>query len=98
MAEDRITAALRGPTPTATAQQGGDQGDGTAQSGYATPDFGPFECENCTHFDGQGKCDHPQVISDPEVQGNVDAEGCCNLFKSAHSESQAEEHNEGEGE
>jgi hypothetical protein len=68
-------------------------GIGSAQSGYATPDNGPFECANCIHFDGQGACDNPQVQSDPEVNGQVDAEGCCNLFKPA-----GEEQDEGEGE
>jgi hypothetical protein len=98
--EDRITAALRGPAPAQAApqpQQGDDQqGDGTQASGYVTPDLGPFECENCIHFDGQSRCNHPQVISDPEVQGQVDPEGCCNFFKSAHNETQAEEHGEGD--
>lgn len=105
MPEDRITSALRGvPGP-----EGGDdlgrgtatnteQGDGTAQSGYVTPDLGPFECDNCIHFDGQSRCNHPQVQSDQEVQGNVDPEGCCNFFKSAHNESQAAEHGQSEEE
>lgn len=88
MAEDRITSALRGP------QMDTQKGDGTAMSGYVTPDLGPFECENCTHFQPSNRCDHPQVIADPEVQGQVDAEGCCNFFHSAHNETQAEEHGE----
>jgi hypothetical protein len=85
MAEDRITNALRGPLQI---------GDGTAQSGYVTPDLGPFECENCVHFQPPGQCDHPQVTSDPEVQGKVDPESCCNFFKSAHRQSQEQEHSE----
>lgn len=102
---DRITDALRGqtsppgapmPTPTPLdSATGGEPGDGTVSSGYVTPDLGPFECENCIHFEAPGSCNHPTVVSDPEVQGNVDPEGCCNFFKSAHSESQEEEHSEG---
>lgn len=95
---DRITDALRGPQPVSQPDGfAGDseKGDGTAQAGYATPDLGPFECENCVHFQPPNQCDHPQVISDPEVQGNVDPEGCCNFFKSAHNETQEEEHDEG---
>jgi hypothetical protein len=68
-------------------EHGGDPGetepgDGSKQSGYAGPQFAPFSCSNCTHFDGQGSCDHPQVQSDPEVNGQVESEGCCNFFKS----------------
>lgn len=74
----------------------GQHGDGSAQSGYAGPEFGPFECENCTHFSAPTRCNHPQVINDPEVQGQVEAEGCCNLFQSAHNETQEEEHHESE--
>src|ERR1700737_2940317 len=100
-----IEAALRGPTAPPEAM-GGDQmaadpmaqqsdpGDGTQQSGYVTPDLGPFEWENCTHFEAPNRCNHPEVVSDPEVNGNVEASGCCNLFKSAGQESQAEEHGE----
>lgn len=58
-----------------------DAGIGSAASGYAGPENGPFECQNCVHFDGEGTCDNPQVQSDPEVQGKVEAEGCCNLFR-----------------
>jgi hypothetical protein len=72
-----------------------EAGDGTAQSGYATPDLGPFECENCQHFTPPGSCGHPEVQFDPEVQGTVDPQGCCNYFKSAHNETQSEEHSEG---
>lgn len=71
------------------------EGVGSAQAGYAGPENGPFECENCIHFDGQGSCDHPQVVTDPEVQGKVDAEGCCNFFSPSGNETQEEEHNEG---
>lgn len=96
-----MEAALRGPAPAAAPAPAPapaeSQADGTAATGYATPDLGPFECDNCVHFDGTSRCDNPDVINDPEVQGNVDAEGCCNLFKSAHKESQESEHSEGLG-
>jgi hypothetical protein len=93
-----IEAALRGPTapPEAMEQQPqqSEPGDGTQQSGYVMPDLGPFECENCTHFEAPNRCNHPEVVADPEVNGNVEAEGCCNFFKSAGQESQAEEHSD----
>jgi hypothetical protein len=96
MPEDRITSALRGPVSQADGMGGDEEaGDGTAQAGYVTPDLGPFECENCIHFEEPNSCNHPQVMSDPEVQGQVDPEGCCNFFKSAHNESQSDEHSEG---
>lgn len=106
--EDRITAALRGkpmapPVPAPVPQADGDggeelKGDGSAQSGYAEPQLGPFECHNCVHFQDPGRCNHPQVESDPEVEGMVDPEGCCNFFKSSGRESQEQEHTEGLGE
>lgn len=85
------------PQPQPLVQLGDDpnKGDGTAQSGYATPDLGPFECENCQHFQEPNSCNHPEVQSDPEVNGQVDPEGCCNYFKSAGNETEAEEHGEG---
>jgi hypothetical protein len=80
-----------------------ERGEGTEQSGYVTPELGPFRCDNCTHYllamgpprreqrltseegSGQGRCDHPIVLSDPEVSdGRVDADGCCNYFRSRH--------------
>jgi hypothetical protein len=68
-------------TPTSGAQPS-EPGDGTQQAGYVTPDLGPFECDNCSHFQAPNACDHPQVVSDPEVNGQVDPKGCCNFFKS----------------
>jgi hypothetical protein len=48
----------------------------TEQSAYVAPTDGqPTICQNCVHFDGQGSCDHPEVIADPQVQGRVDANG-----------------------
>jgi hypothetical protein len=71
------------PTPEAPPHGGQDDaaGIGSALSGYATPDNGPFECGNCVHFQAPNTCDNPQVVSDPEVGGQVEAEGCCNLFR-----------------
>lgn len=107
MAEDRITAALRGAPPAAMPGQpsaaaqagapGQPQQDGSQASGYATPDLGPFECENCTKFQPPNQCGDPRVQQDPEVQGQVDPQGCCNFFQSAHNETQDEEHTEGLG-
>ena len=97
VAEDRITSALRGPQPPLV-QMGGtaNQQDGTKASGYATPDLGPFECENCQKFQPPNTCGDPRVQQDPEVQGQVDPQGCCNFFQSAHNETQADEHSEQE--
>lgn len=67
------------------------KGDGTAASGYVTPDLGPFECDNCVHFQAPTTCDQPQVVSDPEVGGQVDAKGCCNFFKSKGGANGAQE-------
>jgi hypothetical protein len=88
-----IESALRGPAPAPTAAPP----DGTAASGYVTPDLGPFECENCTKFQEPSTCTDPHVVNDPEVNGQVDPEGCCNYFTSAHKESQEQEHTEGLG-
>lgn len=84
--------ALRGPAAT---PQAVEPGDGTQRSGYVPPQLGPFECENCQHFEAPNRCNHPTIVSDPEVQGNVEAEGCCNFFKSAGNQSQEEERSEG---
>ncbi len=57
---------------------------GTAGAGYANPDLGPFRCGNCIHFAKKKagrNCDHPKVVSDREVQGRVEADGCCNYFR-----------------
>lgn len=62
---------------TATEPDGDDQqGTATTQAAYVAPTDGqPTICQNCVHFDGQGACDHPQVIADPQVNGKVDANG-----------------------
>jgi hypothetical protein len=42
-------------------------------SGYMGPESGPFECEHCIHFQAPGSCEI--------VAGDIDPEGCCNLFE-----------------
>lgn len=59
-----------------TDQQADQQSTATQQSAYVAPTDGqPTICQNCAHFDGQGSCDHPEVVADPEVQGKVDPNG-----------------------
>ncbi len=79
-------------------EQTDEAGIGSAQSGYAGPENGPFECENCIHFHAPNTCDHPQVQSDPEVNGQVDPEGCCNLFHPSGEESGDESEQQDESE
>lgn len=52
-------------------------------SGYMGPEYGPFMCANCEHFDGANACNI--------VSGNIDPEGCCNLFTPPDSHDQPEE-------
>src|SRR5690242_15358948 len=40
---------------------------------YMEPEAGPFECNNCQHFDPKGACEI--------VDGSIDPCGCCNLYK-----------------
>lgn len=52
-----------------------DQSDQKASqeaSGYMGPENGPFECEHCLHFSEPHAC---EIVS-----GDIDPEGCCNLF------------------
>jgi hypothetical protein len=66
------------------------QSTATQQSAYVAPTDGqPTICQNCMHFDGQGACDHPEVVADPEVNGKVDANGH-SKFYSPKSAEQAE--------
>lgn len=74
---------------------GNNRSIGTAHSGYAGPEHGPFECRNCYHSHDEGStCDHPDVVKDLKEQGltedgkaYVDAQGCCNYFRPlAHME------------
>ena len=58
---------------------------GTKKSGYAGPEFGPFNCVRCVHF-SHGYCNHPDVVSDPQMtvedgKAEVDAFGCCTYFR-----------------
>lgn len=55
-----------------------DQPIGSKATGYTGADI---SCANCFHFDGQGSCDQPEVVADPEVNGQVEAEGRCNEFE-----------------
>jgi hypothetical protein len=41
-------------------------------SGYMPPEAGPFECEYCHYFNEPRGCEL--------VEGNIDRDGCCNLF------------------
>jgi hypothetical protein len=71
-------------------QQEDQQSSASAQAAYVRPtDDQPTICQNCSHFDGQGSCDHPQVIADPDVQGKVEANGH-SKFYSAKSQEAAE--------
>ena len=94
---DRITDALRGaPAQFAQVPQiPNTMADSVSQSGYKQPDEGPFECENCMNFQPPNQCSDPRVQADPQVQGQVDPQGVCNFFSSAHNETQEEEHTEG---
>ena len=48
------------------------------QAGYMGPEAGPFQCQNCRHFQGDGQdCEI--------VEGPIQAEGCCNEFEPAQS-------------
>lgn len=63
-----------------------DQGMGSQASGYVTSQELPADqrsCSSCLHFDGQSQCSNPQVVADPEVQGKVEPDGCCNLIRIA---------------
>jgi len=67
------------------------QSTATTQSAYVAPTDGqPTICQNCMHFDGQGSCDHPEVIADPQVQGKVDPNGHSKFYMPASAE-QAEQ-------
>ena len=72
------------PTSSAAGPAGGGtvpHPDGSAapkqmspsNAGYQTPDQGPFECDNCQHFQAPGSCEW--------VSGAIDPKGCCNNFE-----------------
>jgi hypothetical protein len=52
-------------------------------SGYMGPDKGPFECGNCVHFMAPGSC---QIVA-----GDIEEDGCCNLFNPSGKESGEQE-------
>lgn len=41
---------------------------------YMTADQGPFACGHCTYFIDPNSCQ--------KVSGDIDPEGCCNLYES----------------
>jgi hypothetical protein len=41
-------------------------------SGYMPPEAGPFECEYCHYFSWRRACEL--------VEGDIEPDGCCNLF------------------
>ncbi len=60
---------------------------GTPRAGYLPPKDGPFKCSNCRHFQPSvSGCDDKEVIADlgrgKSGYADVEAEGCCNEFKS----------------
>lgn len=68
-------------------QDDDQQSTATDRAKYVAPEDGqPTICQNCSHFDGQGACDHPEVIADPEVSGKVEANGHCMYFKAGSGE------------
>lgn len=68
-------------------QQEDQQGTATQQSAYVAPTDGqPTICANCMHFDGQGSCDHPEVIADPEVNGQAEANGHSKFYYAKSAE------------
>lgn len=46
-------------------------------AGYLGPEQGPFECQNCVHWEAPGSC---AVVSGP-----IDPKGVCCLFETATS-------------
>jgi hypothetical protein len=70
-----------------TDQQADQASTATEQSAYVAPTDGqPTVCANCVHFDGQGMCDHPEVVADPQVQGKVDLNGHSKFYSPKSAE------------
>src|ERR1700734_1929251 len=68
-------------------QQEDQESSATQMSAYVAPTDGqPTICANCVHFDGQAACDHPEVISDPEVNGKVEANGHSKFYSPKSAE------------
>jgi hypothetical protein len=59
-------------------------------SGYMPPESGPFECEYCHYFDGKHDCEL--------VEGDIEPDGCCNLFTESGKAGKPEEELEDEHE
>lgn len=68
------------PEPDGDEGLGGSVEQSTA--GYLGPEHGPFMCGNCMHYLGAGKCD--------VVSGEIDEQGCCNLFEAVPPGDEAE--------
>jgi len=66
---------------------GEDQGDGRKVDQsivlYMTGDQGPFRCDHCVNWQGNGKC--------AIVNGQIDPAGCCNLFEPGGGEPDEDE-------
>jgi len=67
--------------------------------GYMGPDNGPFECENCEHYEPDNQCKKPEMIkfygsSSDSPYAEVDPEGCCNYFKTNENRSQDDNNDE----
>ena len=56
---------------------GGKKGMDDPQVEYMYSDQGPFMCSNCAYFQQPNAC--------VKVEGEIDPEGCCNLFENAQS-------------
>lgn len=79
------------PDPMQDPNASSEGGMGSAATGYVTAQELPPEkrqCSDCKYFDGQSACSNPSVQADPEVNGQVQPDGCCNLIETASAGSQ----------
>jgi len=53
-----------------------------ANAVYMGAEYGPFKCANCIYFEGKGACHL--------VSGDIEPDGCCNLFTSKSNGSEEE--------
>lgn len=79
------------PTTPPDQDQDPDSDNGQCQTtqqiaGYMGPENGPFECGNCTHFQGPSSCDL--------VAGKIDEDGCCNLFTPGGNDPDSDDNND----
>ena len=51
-------------------------------AGYMGAEYGPFECQRCVHWLAPNAC---QVVA-----GNIDPQGCCNVFTPGQEQESAE--------